>query len=250
MQRFFVPKEWIQGDEARLGGEIARQIRQVLRLRAGDRIMLLDGLGYEYTAAILGFGKDEVWAEIVARSAGGGEPLAVVSLYLSLLNKADKFEWALQKCTELGVARIVPTAAERSVVVAPNAVRRERWERKMREAAEQSGRSISPLLSDAVPLGEAITSEGRKAREVKGHIVLMAALGGEASLRSVLQRTADDTRSAALFIGPEGGFSERELQGARQAGVPLVTLGARTLRAETAAVVALSLVMYELGELD
>lgn len=247
MQRFFVPPETFRGATARLDGELAQQVRRVLRLRPGDRIVLLDGSGSEYLAQINEYGKDEVWCGVISETPGTAEPAHAVDLYLALLNKPDKYEWALQKCTELGVSRFVPLRAERSVSAPPEKGKRERWERIIREAAEQSGRATLPVLDETLSFGYTLEAETR--RMSGAHITIMPTLGAGGSLRDALSAPTPGL-SVSLLIGPEGGFSDREVAQASEAGVLTVSLGPRTLRAETAAVTALALVMHELGEMS
>src|SRR5688572_24468563 len=102
MHRFFLPPECFSETRVRLTGEVLDQVRRVLRMQPGDPLTLLDGLGYEYRAILQSYAKNEAWADITSRAAVSTEPRVNVCLYLSVLNKPDKFEWALQKCTELG----------------------------------------------------------------------------------------------------------------------------------------------------
>ncbi len=251
MQRFFVSPDALSTTQVRLTGDTARQISRVLRMRPGDELLLLDGSGMEYKARLAIFGKEDVWCEMLEKRVGSAEPHHRVDLYLSLLNKPDKFEWALQKCTELGAARFIPVVAERSIADAPGQGRQERWERIIQEAAEQSGRSTLPSLSEAIPLKRAIVMEGERARATPdgAHLAIMPAMGATHSLHDLLTASEGIPNSASLFIGPEGGFSEPELGMAQDCGIHLVTLGSRTLRAETAAVATLTIVTYAFGEM-
>ncbi len=253
MHRFYVsPAILIRakaGHVVSLRGEVAQQITRVLRMREGDEIWLFDGGVYEYRTKLVSLGKDEVKGELSTRRRIKTEPLHPVDLYLSLLNKPDKFEWALQKCTELGASRFVPVVAERSVPNALNANKRERWERIIQEAVEQSGRGALPILGDAVTLTEAISAESDRMDSSGTHVVVMPALGADLSLGEALEDANTEDGSVSIFIGPEGGFSDDELFAANKRGVLLVNLGPRTLRAETAAAAALSITLYELGEM-
>src|SRR5438445_10354616 len=103
------------------------------------------------------------------------------------MNKTDKFEWAPQKCTELGVANFIPIISERSVPGPPEKGRRERWERIIREAAEQSGRTLIPQLAGKLSLKEALSVEERRMSEDGSHIALMPALGSDPSIRDAIQ---------------------------------------------------------------
>jgi 16S rRNA (uracil1498-N3)-methyltransferase len=247
MHRFFVPPDSLDAGRVRIRGDVAQQIRRVLRMRPGDTFYLLDGLGYEYLATLSEFDKDEVWADVQEKAQVQTEPAHKVSMYLSLLNKPDKFEYALQKCTELGAVRFVPLVAERSVPGAPRSMRRERWERIIQEAAEQSGRGLIPTLDEPIPLKTALQIESNVLSEGT-HVAIMPELGGEGTIAGSLQ-SHEGARTASIFIGPEGGFAPSEVSMAQDAGVAIVGLGARTLRAETAAIAALTLVLYELGEM-
>ena len=243
MHRFFVPPDSLGRSRVRIGGDVAQQIRRVLRMRPGDEFVLLDGLGYEYHVTLAEYGKDDVWAEVQDRSSVHTEPAHKVTVCLALLNKPEKFEWALQKCTELGAARFVPVVAERSILGTLRGVRRERWERIIQEAAEQSGRGLIPVLAEPLSLKDALDSEARSGQA--DHLAIMPELPSSAPIKSVIR----DAQSASIFIGPEGGFTPSEVGMAREAGVAIITLGRRTLRAETAAVATLTLVMHELGEM-
>ena len=236
----------------RIGGDAAQQIRRVLRMRPGDRFSLLDGLGFEYQVVLAEFEKDEVWAEVLGKVQVQTEPDHRVSLCLSLLNKPDKFEWVLQKATELGAARFVPIIAERSVTGSVRSMRRERWERIIQEAAEQSGRGLIPALAEPAYLKAALDTESQTLSRVgateQAHVAIMPELCGSETILSPL-RKGGRPQTASIYIGPEGGFTEDEIAIAQGAGVAIVTLGPRILRAETAAVAALTLVLSELGEM-
>ena len=245
MHRFFLPPESLASPHVRLGGVVADQIRRVLRLRPGDSLTLLDGLGFEYHAILKSYGQGEAWAEVERRSPVTTEPRVQVTLYLSLLNKPDKFEWALQKCTELGAARFVPVIAERSVADRPSASRRERWERIIREAAEQSGRGLIPRLGEVIAYRNISSKEGTEGK----HIMLIPEVGQPHTITSVLASLTEPLKDIGILVGPEGGFTQVEVASALDAGALGVSLGPRILRAETAAVVTLALVMGALGEM-
>jgi 16S rRNA (uracil1498-N3)-methyltransferase len=223
----------------------------VLRKQAGDQVCLLDGLGWEYFVALDGFARNELSGRLVEKRRGEGEPAARITVYLSLLNKADKFEWALQKCTELGAAGFEAVVSARSVSNAPGPARFERWQRIIQEAAEQSERSLLPALTGTASLAQVIHKEAVALKgQPKGrHVALMPALGIGRSLAAALQNVDREHMDVAIIIGPEGGFAEDEISAAEEAGITPVTLGPRTLRAETAAVTALALALYELGDM-
>ena len=240
--RFFVPAEWLQNDQVQLKGQVARQIARVLRMSPGDQVVLLDNSGTEYVTELRRFSNDAVEGHVVSTSRGQGEPNTHIVLHQALL-KGDKFEWVLQKGTELGVSAFVPLLSRRSV---PQPQRTEgqhgRWTRIVTEAAEQSGRALLPEVRPVVTLEEAC----------KGTSEDLALMPWEAeeecSLRSALGRITQGRVS--LFIGPEGGWDAEEVALARDRGILPVTMGRRILRAETAAIAAITVVMYSRGGLD
>jgi 16S rRNA (uracil1498-N3)-methyltransferase len=239
MQRFFVPPEWIHGDTVTLEDAVAHQIRNVLRMRPGARVVVLDNAGSEYEIELAAVGKSEVRGIVVEERPVWGEPEAAITLYQCLLKK-DNFEWVLQKCTEIGVSRFVPVMSQRTVVQGVKANKIARWERIITEAAEQSGRGRVPELTEPVAFEQAI-NEARAFERVLIPWEQASARG----LRDVLE---SDTKQIAIYIGPEGGFDAGEIALAEGAGAIPVTLGPRILRAETAAVVVSALTLYELDD--
>ncbi len=237
--RFFIPPDWIQGDFARLQGPVVHQIAHVLRLAVGDTIALLDDSGWEYRARLDSLSGHSAAASIAEKRLVA-EPRVRVSLYQGVL-KADRFEMVLQKGTELGVSRLVPVLCQRCVAL-PSERKGGRWERIVREAAEQSGRGRLPMVSGPASFEHAC-------QQVQG-LSLMP--WEEATGLSLRQALSESGRPDAinLFIGPEGGFGAEEVGLARSHGIVPVTLGKRILRAETAALAAVAAVMYELGEME
>lgn len=238
------------GMEIELPAEIAHQARDVLRLRPGDTLTLLDGAGGEYAAEIVSLDRKRVAARLGERVAGRAEPPVRVVLCQGML-KAAKFEWILQKGTELGVAAFVPLLCERAVRAAEEASdsKRRRWDRIIAEALEQCGGSVLPMAHPPTPLMHALAGmpEGTAALipwEEERETSFDAAL---AQARERLG--AQGIREVRLFIGPEGGFSAGEVALARRNGAIPVTLGPRILRAETAALVAATLALSALGGL-
>jgi 16S rRNA (uracil1498-N3)-methyltransferase len=245
MHRFFIPPESIQGDVVQFPRPIAEQIRNVLRLDLGERVVVLLNDGWEHEVQIRAIGKQETSGWLLERRRNQREPRIIVSLYHCLLKK-DNFEWVLQKCTEIGVTRFVPVFSQRTVVKISDEsarTRLDRWQRILTEAAEQSGRGLIPVLPGVMSLEEAfVDSAAYEAR------VIAWEEQGATSLRAALEGQAPS--SIALFVGPEGGFTVEEVGQAWDYGVTPVTLGPRTLRAETAAVVLAALTLHLFGELS
>ena len=258
MHRFFVSPEAFASHPVLLTGAQAHQIRRVLRLRLGERVTLLDGQGYAYEAILLALGEADAKFQVVNRSTIAGEPRTHIALYQAVL-KGDNFAWALQKGTEVGVARFVPTVCERNVVgdldAVDSASKRERWQRIIQEAAEQSGRGRVPELAPAELFRQAVaappTVSSTHGGGKTGALRLIPWEGERAaSLRDALA-SCNFTAGARieLFVGPEGGFSEEEVALARRYGVQPVMLGPRILRAETAGLVAAVMILYAAGDM-
>lgn len=274
MHRFFVSSEWIDGQRAVLSGPVAHQVCRVLRMRPGEQIILLDGSGWEFQTELRALKPDRVEGRVLSKRLAQGESRTKISLYQGIL-KADRFEFVLQKATELGVVEFIPIITARTIVGRLDAVRKkqQRWERIIHEAAEQSGRGRLPRLQEPMLFASACA----RAQQTGGLSLLPweeARFDGGLSLKQVLQKadpftvnlfvgpeegfTAKESDVAQyygvqlvnLFIGPEGGFTQEEADLASRHDIPAVTLGERVLRAETAAVVAVAIVLHEMGDLE
>jgi len=247
MHRFFVSPEAFASHPVVLTGDQAHQIRRVLRLRLGERVELLDGQGYAYETILIALGEADAKFQVVKRWAVTGEPLTHVTLFQAVL-KGDNFTWALQKGTEVGVSRFVPTICARNVVEGLDGAegKRERWAGISQEAAEQCGRGRLPELAPAEVLPQALSYQPEK-----GTLRLMAWEDEQANrLRDVLAGcNLSDGARIEVFVGPEGGFADEEVAAARRYGIQPVTLGPRILRAETAGVVAATLILCAAGEI-
>ncbi|MBI4307283.1 MAG: 16S rRNA (uracil(1498)-N(3))-methyltransferase [Chloroflexi bacterium] len=248
MHRFFVPPGALRGDVVTLLGTHARQIARVLRLRPRDTVLLLDNQGWQYPVELVRVAPERAEGRVLGREPAPAEPRVAITLYQGTL-KATKFEWVLQKGTEVGVSAFVPVVCTRSVAReatdAPAKV--SRWRRILQEAAEQAGRGRIPPLHPLLSFREAWD-------RVRGLSLLPWEDEQETGLRGVLtQRLPHDATSeyppVNLFIGPEGGFTPEEADLARARGAVSVSLGRRILRAETAGVVAAAAVLYHVGEL-
>ena len=241
MHRFFVPSENISDVQAVLDSEQAHQISQVLRMKVGDGLIILDNSGWEYEVSLTAVSRKRVTGTIVEKRKVLAEPSIHITLYMSLL-KRDKFEWVLQKCTEVGVGRFVPLVTQRSLVqsIDIKQSKKTRWQKIIQEAAEQSGRGRLPELCQ--PMEFAVAANG-----VETAVALIP--WEEATAVSTRQALAGKSpESIALFIGPEGGFAKAEISLAEENGIMPVTLGKRILRSETAAVVAASIIIYDHDE--
>jgi 16S rRNA (uracil1498-N3)-methyltransferase len=237
--------------ELDLPPDVAHQIRDVLRLTPGDAVSLLDGRGATYPAEIQLVERRCVVVRLGERRESQAEFPCRVTLCLGML-KASKFEWVLQKATELGVAAIQPLLTERAVAATEmtGEAKQRRWQRILAEAVEQCGGDRLPILGAPRPLTQALEQlppdaialfpwEAAEAAPLRAALAeAVAAAGGLPAVKEVY-----------IFIGPEGGFSAAEAALAVRHGALLVTLGARILRAETAALVAATLALDTIGAL-
>jgi 16S rRNA (uracil1498-N3)-methyltransferase len=238
MHRFFVSPSTIRGQQVRFAPDQAHQIRSVLRLRSGEEVEVLDGEGGRYRAALQHSGKSEVCGQIVQNLPAGEEPGGDLILCQAIA-RGERFDWVLQKGVELGVTHFQPIITRRTVRRSPGDGQRQRWQRIIREAAEQSLRGRLPQLLPEISFQQALAQ--------RRGLSLMPATS---ATRPIRQALAAATWPLTLFIGPEGGFDPAEIEAAAGAGVELVGLGPRVLRTETAAVVLLALVAAQLGEMD
>lgn len=230
---------------------ISRQLSRVLRLHAGDTVILLDNCGYEYECELLRVDAIEAVGHVRNRSMARAEPSVDITLFQCAL-KGDKMEWVLQKGTELGVTRFVPIISERTIVRPQSAIARKfrRWETILREAAEQCGRGKVPELGEPLLWNQVVSAESA----ALGLTRLMPweeSLNSSSIMDAVTQaiRFEHPVEQVNLLVGPEGGITPQEAKLAQEHGWKTVTLGPRILRAETAAIASIAAVMLTLGEL-
>jgi 16S rRNA (uracil1498-N3)-methyltransferase len=220
----------------------ARHLGRVRRLGPGDLVEATDGTGHLYTVRLAALDPAGAWGTIEARAQPGRESPCAITLAQALL-KGDRMAWLVQKATELGVARIVPMDTARVVArPAPGAIFHRRWERIAREAVKQSRRVVVPAVERPRSFADA-------AREVDAHdVALLCWEGGGPTLDEAVPSTCRPRR-LLLLVGPEGGFTTEEVALAERAGARPVSLGPRTLRAESAGLAAVVLCQYRFGDL-
>ncbi len=242
MARFFVTKEEMTGEEIVLTGENAQHAK-VLRLKAGEEVLVCDGAGTECCCSVESVSAGEVVLSVKERRASSTEAAVQVSVYMAF-PKADKLEHVIQKATELGAYEIVAFPSARCISKPDDKSLKkklERWQKIAASAAEQSGRGSIPevivLSSYAVALERAAKADKALMFYENEHAT---------TLRMALESGAFKTVS--LLTGPEGGLEEKEVEQARMVGLQVCTLGSRILRCETAPLCALSAVMYAAGE--
>ena len=220
IQRFFGNFDFSLKTIAVEKGDFYNQIKNVLRLKPGDDIILCDGKENEAECKISSIEDKKISLEIYRILKNKNEPQIKVTAHCSIL-KRENFELVVQKLTELGVFKIIPIISKNTV---KQGIKKERLETIIREAAEQSGRGIIPELGDPAGFKEALESAQKN-----GPIVFFDS-SGEESLRF------PDGQTISVFIGPEGGWDKSELDLSKEIGVKIFSLGKLTLRAETAAI--------------
>lgn len=239
MHRFFIPPDYIAPENVVFPPEQARQIRVVLRMTVGERVLVLDDQGMMYTVELTAVTQKNVIGDIIERQPASGEPSLQITLFQSFL-KRDKFELVLQKCTEVGVTTFVPLVTQRTLVqsVEMKANKRSRWQTILTEAAEQSHRGRVPSLETAVTFKTMLTQLSSY------DLTLILSAEGNQTLKTT-RSSHPSPKKVALLIGPEGGWTEAETAQAIEAGATAVTLGNHVLRTETAAIVASALLLHE-----
>lgn len=253
MQRYFIAKEQFETTTVQVQGDDAFHIQNVMRAKLGDHIIVADGAGQEAIAEIVALSKGTVEATYIELTKSAGE--ARIDVWLAqALPKGDKMETVIQKGTEIGANRFIPFISERTIVqydAKKEAKRIERWARIAKEAAEQAHRGRIPSI-------ESVSSWRELLAMVPQVTVAFICYEKETAqqFRELLQAvipkdpTSDNSLiKIMLIIGPEGGLTEGEIRDAEQAGCRTISLGRRILRTETAAMVGLSCILYESGEI-
>ena len=245
MVRFFVPQRNIEGSRGFVAGQELQHLRRVLRLAPGDAVTIFDDAGGEHDAVICSVGPETAAIEITRSYEAQRESKLDLTLALGL-TKGDKMDFVIEKATELGVQTIAPFVSARAVPKLNErkiAARNERWQKIALSAAKQCGRTQVPKL---LPLCEFREFIGQASPE--SFKLLFWEKENTQSLAELQQQHS--ARPVLIVIGPEGGFSAEEAAQAKEHGFQLVTLGRRILRAETAAIAAVSLAQFLWGDLQ
>lgn len=259
MSKYFVNSDSIdlQNETIHIRGDDVKHIAGVLRASPGDPLEVCDGAGADYDVVITQIDRKVIITKITGSRRNLTEPPVSVTLFQGV-PKADRMDYIIQKCIEIGVKRIVPVMTARTVVKIGNdrdaSQKIARWRRIGAEAAKQCNRGIIPAIEEPVRFDGALKmAEGSR----------LKLLPYEEERGFTLRRRLEDFRNTwrrgdelpqnggiAVFIGPEGGFDAGEVLKAQQSGFKPVTLGPRILRTETAGMVVLSVIMYELGGME
>jgi 16S rRNA (uracil1498-N3)-methyltransferase len=248
MQRYFLRPEQFQGQIVTIEGDDAHHLQRVMRAEIGDEVICSNGTDREALVRITALDKSSVTGEAVEELPMTAEPAVKVWIAQSL-PKGDKMEIVIQKGTEIGAARFLPFLSERTVVqydAKKEAKRTERWQKIAKEAAEQAHRNRVPEIEAVLSWKQLL----KQAEQVDAAWICYEKEDGKQLRTAIQEALAGEKKKNFLFaVGPEGGFTEQEIQQAEAAGFVTVSLGKRILRTETAAMVGLTCLLYETGEM-
>lgn len=243
MYQFFVAPGQIQGTETIITGSDVNHIRNVLRMKVGERVRISDNEGNDFYCAIAQIGSEEV-SLVVLERAEDTEPSLKITLFQGL-PKGDKMEQVIQKSVELGVSEIIPVAMKNCVVKLDEKrarAKQARWQAIAESAAKQSKRSMIPSVGEVMSFADAAAY----AKKLDVRILPYENQRGLAHTREVFGRIQKGV-SVGIFIGPEGGYDSSEIALAKD-DMEMVSLGNRILRTETAGLCALSMLLYEVED--
>lgn len=243
MRRFFVPPEEFSKDIILISGPDAHHLKNVLRLKAGDQVIVFDGCGSEYLAAILAVDRETVRISLQMPVPQSKTEQLRISIGQALL-RSQKMDLVMQKITELGAHAVYPFTCRRSVPIVSSRhmeEKRARWERISIAASKQCGRNILPSVHPVQPFSSVLAA--LQGYDLK---LILWEKTSDINLKSVLAESLNQKMVCAL-IGPEGGFSDSEFDESVKAGFVPVGLGKHILRAETATLAIMSIIRYELG---
>lgn len=245
MQRFFVEPHQIdeEAHQIHITGSDVNHISNVLRMKTGEELWISDGSKYEYRCTIESFEPDEVLLHIVYSQEPEYELPCRIYLFQGL-PKADKMELIIQKAVELGAYEIIPVEIKRCVVKLDgrkSAKKTARWQQIAESAAKQSKRMLIPNVHEVLTFREAL----KYAESMDVRLVPYELARGMQETKEILAGI-EPGQSVGIFIGPEGGFEEKEIEAAIEGGAKPITLGRRILRTETAGLAILSVLMFQL----
>lgn len=249
MHKFFTPKELINGDVAKIIGDDVKHIYKVLRISEGEKVVLNNCEGIEYLAKVTSVDKQEVLLEILEKLDLNNESDIKVYLFQGL-PKSQKMDLIVQKGTELGINEFIPIITHRVDVKLKGEFKKlDRLNRIALEAAKQSKRSIVPRVSEPLEFEQML--ERMNSLDL---IIVPYENANNFGIKTLINQlrkdeSAEKIKSVGIFVGPEGGIEEIEIEKLKLKGAHIVTLGKRILRTETAGFVATSLIQYELSDL-
>lgn len=244
MSRFFVPAESVRGGRILVTGKEAHHILDVMRLKESDKVVTFDGMGNEYTGFIKKADRKTLLIEITETHASSAKSGLNITL-IQAIPKKEKMDYIVEKSTELGVSSIIPVITERTIPKWDQSKKLsspQRWRRIAENASKQCGRSDVPKVEAVKNFGDAI-------KELKnGSLKLIAALSdASVPLKEVFKDIEPCGMDIVVAIGPEGDFTQRELDAAKGVHFTTVSLGPRVLKSDTAGLAVLAILSYEFG---
>ena len=245
MHRFFIKSIIKKTKQVIIPENLRHQLINVLRLSVGDKITLFDNSGWEYITELKEIKKDNLIGFIIEKQKNSSEPTIKITLYQPIL-KSDKFEFILQKGTELGVTNFVPIFCDRSIKRWNDdqilTKKYPRWKKIITEASEQCQRGIIPELNKPLDFTKAITYPNKNMSK------FIALTGNKNSkLKQIPQSNIN--MEIGLFTGPEGGFTKEEIELSKANSIKPISLGNRILRAETATIILINAILIKFDEI-
>ena len=245
MQHFFVTPGQVKGKTIYIEGSDVNHMKNVLRMKKGEQLMISDGDNHKYLCRLEKFREESAVVEIIEEEKKDTELPSEIYLFQGL-PKSDKMELIIQKAVELGVYEVIPTVTKRTVVkldAKKAAKKTERWREIAKSAAKQSGRGVIPSVAEVMDYRAAI-----KYAEDLDILLIPYELAEGMEITKTQIESIEPGQSVGIFIGPEGGFEKEEVELVKAAGACEITLGKRILRTETAGLAILSILMYHLEQ--
>jgi 16S rRNA (uracil1498-N3)-methyltransferase len=239
--RVFVAFDKVKEDLATIGGSDVNYLKNVMRLKVGDELSIMDSKSKEYNAKIKAYSNNEIIVELLGEKHPKSESRVKITIAQGI-PKNPKMDLVVQKATELGAQRIIPIKTERSVIKLTEEkeeAKINRWQKIAKEAAEQSGRLIIPFVDTPKEIKELLIIKNDFDK-----CVILWEMEKEMTIKRFLQEN-HDIKSLLVMIGPEGGFSHDEVELVKKEGFVSVNIGSRIVRTETAAISVLSMIDYE-----
>jgi 16S rRNA (uracil1498-N3)-methyltransferase len=244
MHKFFVIPKNINGNKVIIEGDDVKHIYRVLRLEAGDEVVINNSEGKEYLGRITDVNKNSVSVDIIEAMEINNESSLKVDLYQGL-PKSAKMDYIVQKGTEIGINKFTPIITERVIVKSElgEFKKTDRWRRIALEACKQSKRTLIPDVKEPMEFKNLLS-------ELKKYDIIVVPYENQEGfgIKSMCKNLQKEIKTAAVVIGPEGGFEKSEIDSLKEIGAHIITLGPRILRTETAGMVAAAILQYELGD--
>ncbi|OGW50334.1 MAG: hypothetical protein A2Z50_01110 [Nitrospirae bacterium RBG_19FT_COMBO_42_15] len=240
---FFIDSKNIIDNQISISNTALRHITKVLRIGVGDKIWIADERKKRYLIELTDVNHKKAQGKIL-ETKEAAEPPAIEIILLQSILKGEKMDMLIQKATELGVSKILPLISERTIIKVKSPGKEKRWQSIAKEASQQSGRWEVPEFAPVTCFEDVFEKIG-----VIDFGLILWEGEQENRLKDVLERYPDSIKKICVFIGPEGGFTEKEIGLAKEKGFISVSMGDLILRAETAAITIIGILQYEFGNI-